>query len=52
MQRVDEIGKKLEDVEEELKEVKKPGFIKRAAIKVKDAIATGARKVVENCVVM
>lgn len=52
MQMVEEIGKKLEDVEEELKEVKKPGFIKRAAIKVKDAIATGARKVVENCVVM
>lgn len=52
MQMVEEIGRKLKNVEEELKEVKKPGFIKRAAIKVKDAIATGARKVGKNCVVM
>lgn len=49
---MEEIGKKLEDVEDELKEVKKLGFIKWVVIKVKDVIVIGVWKVEENCIVM
>ncbi len=43
---------RLHDVEEQLEEVKKPGFIKRAVTKMKEVGSAAAKKVKEKCVVM
>lgn len=63
MERMEQMQQQLDDVEAELEEVKKPGFLERACIAVKDAacaVVTGVvkagaavvSKVKENCSVM
>ena len=47
-----DMQEKLEQVEEQLEEVKKPGFIKRAVTKVKEFGGAVVDKVKENCSVM